>query len=48
MFSELVKACEQVDKKYERFAGIAVTHSHFSSRAISVQDARKAVRRSCR
>ena len=48
VFSELVKACEQVDKEYERFIGIAFTRSHFSSRAISVQDARKAVRRSCR
>ena len=48
VFSELVKACEQVDKEYEGFTGIAVTHGHFSSRAISVQDARKAVRRSCR
>ena len=48
VFSEKVKACEQVDKDYERFTGIAVTHSHFRSRAISVQDAHKAVRRSCR
>ena len=48
VFSELVKACEEVDKEYERFTGIAVTHSHFGSKAISVQDARKAVRRSCR
>ena len=48
VFSELVKACEQVDKDYERFTGIAVTHSHFRSRAISVQDAHEAVRRLCR
>ena len=48
VFSEQVKACEQVDKDYERFTGISFTHSHLSSRAISVQDARKAVRRSCR
>ena len=48
VFSEQVKACEQVAKDYERFSGIAVTHSHFRSRAISVQDAHKAVRRLCR
>ena len=48
VFSEQVKAGEQVDKEYDRFTGIAFTHSHFGSKAISVQDARKAVRRSCR
>ena len=48
VFSELVKACEQVDKEYERFIGIAFTRGHFGSKAISVQDAHKAVRRLCR
>ena len=29
MFSEQVKACEQVDKEYERFIGFAFTRTHF-------------------
>ena len=48
VFTELVKACEQVDKEYERFSGIAFTRGHLGSKAISVQDAHKAVRRLCR
>ena len=36
VFSELVKACEQVDKEYERFIGIAFNRSYFGSKAISV------------
>ena len=37
VFSEQVKAWEQVDKEYEGFAGIAVARGPFSSRAISIQ-----------